>query len=162
MDAPVRKSLRLEGFDYSSQNYYFVTICTAGRRKILSKITVGADIIRPQTQVILTPHGKIVADALENIPKIYPSVRVDKSVIMPNHLHLLLSFSQLDGRIISAPTLSVVVGQMKRWCSKQVGYPIWQKSFYDHIIRSREDYEDTWIYIENNPKQWELDEFYTI
>ncbi len=162
MDVPVRKQNRLDGFDYSSPNYYFVAICTEGRRNILSEIAVGADIIRPETKVILKPYGKIVEEAIENIPKFYPSVRIDKYIIMPNHIHILLVLQEPDGRMISAPTLSVIIGQMKRWCSKQTGRPIWQKSFYDHIVRSREDYEGIWTYIENNPKQWELDEFYTI
>lgn len=162
MDCPARKQNRLENYNYSENGAYFITICTENRRNILSTISVGADIIRPQPRIVLTQYGKIVAEAISNISSCYPSVAVDKYVIMPNHVHLLLSFSPDAGRIISAPTLSVVIGQMKRWCSKQIGQPIWQKSFHDHVIRSQQDYDEIWSYIENNPKQWELDKYHTI
>ena len=76
---------------------------------------------------------------------------------MPDHIHLLLRIEpEADGRMISAPTLSTVVGSMKRWVSRQVGAPIWQKSFYDHGIRNQKDYDEIWEYIENNPRKYTL------
>ena len=59
-----------------------------------------------------------------------------------------------------APTLSSVIGQYKAGVSRQLGFPIWQKSFYDHVIRNETDYQMIWQYIENNPLKWELDRFY--
>jgi len=86
---------------------------------------------------------------------------VDKYVIMPNHIHLILKIERnINGRIISAPTISTVVGQMKRKISKLVGFDIWQKSFYDHIIRNQHDYQQIWKYIDDNPLKWELDKYY--
>ena len=80
---------------------------------------------------------------------------------MPNHIHLLILIKDIDsdGRIISAPTdskkrLEIVIGQMKRWVSKQMGFSVWQKSFYDHIIRTENDYLDAWSYIDSNPRLW--------
>lgn len=65
-----------------------------------------------------------------------------------------------SGRTISAPTLSVIVGSFKRWSSKQAGFPIWQKSFYDRIIRNKKGYREAWEYIDKNPLQWKTDRFF--
>ena len=76
---------------------------------------------------------------------------------MPYHVHLILRIeSEISGRMISAPTLSTAIGSLKRWVSKQVGRPIWQKSYYDHVIRNQKDYDEIWQYIENNPVKWQL------
>lgn len=84
-------------------------------------------------------------------------VSVDKYCIMPDHIHLLLQIeSGIDGRMLSAPTLSSVIGSMKRWVSRQAGRPVWQKSFYDHGIRNQSDYDSVWEYIENNPLKYAL------
>jgi REP element-mobilizing transposase RayT len=101
--------------------------------------------------------GKIVEQSILQIPTHYETISVDKYCIMPDHIHLLLRInSNIDGRIISAPTLSTAVGSMKRWVSRQAGHPIWQKSFYDHGIRNQADYDAIWAYIENNPLKYAL------
>ena len=63
--------------------------------------------------------------------------------------------------MISAPTINTVIGQMKRWASKQIGTSIWQKSFHEHIIRNEQDYREIWAYIENNPAKWAEDRYYS-
>ena len=160
MDLPQRKQLRLPDYDYSAPGAYFVTICTRDRRCILSDVTVGAAISRPP-EVRLTRYGEIVDLAIRNIPSVYPSVSVDHYVIMPNHIHLILQIHCVeDGRMISAPTISTVVGQMKRWISRQAGTALWQKSYHEHVIRNENDYRDIWEYIENNPIRWAEDRYY--
>ena len=154
-DFPKRKPNRLKGFDYSSNGVYFITICTDNRKCILSKI-VGADSIRP-CNVQLTKYGEIVKIGIENISKIYKDCLVDDYVIMPNHIHLIITINTYSGRIISAPT---VIGQFKRYVSKECGCSIWQKGFYDHIIRDEEDYNSKAEYIINNPLKWNEDELY--
>ena len=155
MENPKRKRIRIERFDYSASGAYFITVCTANREKIFWK-DVGADIIRPQN-VPLSANGKTVEQAIREIAGHYENVFVDKYCIMPDHIHLILRIeSDANGRMISAPTVSTVVGSMKRWVSKQIGRPIWQKSFYDHGIRNRQDYNEIWEYIENNPLKWLL------
>ena len=154
-DFPKRKPNRLKGFDYSSNGVYFITICTDNRKCILSKI-VGADSIRP-CNVQLTKYGEIVKIGIENISKIYKDCLVDDYVIMPNHIHLIITINNYSGRIISAPT---VIGQFKRYVSKECGCSIWQKGFYDHIIRDEEDYNSKAEYIINNPLKWNEDELY--
>ena len=151
---PQRKQNRLPDYDYSTPGAYFITICTANRAKIFWN-TVGAAISRPN-RLPLSAVGQIVEQGIKQIPLHYPNISIDKYCIMPDHVHLILHIClPEDGRLIAAPTVSTVVGQMKRWISKQIGHPIWQKSFYDHGIRNQRDYDEIWTYIENNPlKCW--------
>ena len=102
--------------------------------------------------------GIIIKDAIIRIPEHYNGVFVDNYVIMPNHIHLIIRIQNDSGRIISVPT---IMGSMKRFVSKKVGTSIWQKSFYDHIIRDEADYLTKWKYIDDNPEKWEKDELYT-
>ena len=83
---------------------------------------------------------------------------VDKYVIMPDHVHLIITIKNAQengGRMISAPTRGIptMIGQMKRAVTKTVGRPIWQKGYYDHVIRNEQDYLDIWDYIHTNPAQ---------
>ena len=158
-ERPVRKHNRLIQYDYSQNGAYFITICTENRKCILSR-GVGATIGRP-AYARLTHNGVIVENAIHGIDTHYESVRVDKYVIMPNHIHLLLSIGCANGRPMVAPTISRVIQQMKGIATKQIGYNIWQKSFHDHIIRTDSDYEMIWEYIDTNPARWETDCFYT-
>ena len=152
---PKRKPIRIADYDYSTPGAYFITVCTANREKIFWN-SVGADIIRPQN-VSLSIAGKIAEQGVIQIAEHYKNVVVDKYCIMPDHIHMILRIeSDTSGRMVSAPTVSTVVGSMKRWVSKQIGRPIWQKSFYDHGIRNQQDYNEIWQYIENNPLKYAL------
>ena len=154
-ELPHRKPIRIENYDYATPGAYFITVCTANREKIFWD-SVGADIIRPQN-VPLSIAGKIAEQGVIQIAEHYKNVVVDKYCIMPDHIHMILRIeSDTSGRMVSAPTVSTVVGSMKRWVSKQIGRPIWQKSFYDHGIRNQQDYNEIWQYIENNPLKYAL------
>ena len=150
---PKRKNIRIRDYDYSTPGAYFITICTSDRKPILWH-TVGADIIRPD-ELPLSPIGKIVEQAVLQINEHYSSVEIDFFCIMPDHIHLLLCINR---RMVSAPTISTVVGSLKRWVSRQVGTPIWQKSFYEHCIRNEKDYGEIWTYIANNPLKYAIDQ----
>lgn len=92
----------------------------------------------------------------------YPFLRVDKYVIMPNHVHLIvLICTDGDGRPQAAPTLGRVLNQFKGAVTKQNGSPVWQKGYHDHIIRNAEDYLRIWEYIDTNPAKWQEDCYYT-
>jgi REP element-mobilizing transposase RayT len=151
-----RKQLRIESYDYSSAGKYFVTICTANREPVFA--AVGAHIVRP-SQIEISPVGRIVETAIHNIPKFYPSVTVDKYVIMPNHIHMIVSLNPAGngGRTLCAPTLSRIIKQMKEYVTKQSGISIWQKGFYERVVRSENEYNDIWLYIERNPENREID-----
>lgn len=149
MDVPKRKSPRIPRYDYSTPNYYFITICTANRKCIFGK---------PNN---LNQFGIIAKDCLLKIPVINPDVRIDKYVVMPNHVHAIMVIDR-DGLQKSIPQ---IVGQYKMAVTKKIRSielekEVWQRSFHDHVIRNQERYELIWTYIENNPLKWEDDCFY--
>ena len=152
MEQPVRKKNRLQTYDYSRNGAYFITICTKNKECILSE-TVGASIARP-AYVRLTEVGVITKEAIEQIPEHYPDIRMEKYVIMPNHVHLLLLIDTLHGRPMVAPTVSRVIQQMKGSITKRLGRNVFQKSFHDRIIRNDAEYDMIWQYIDANPARW--------
>lgn len=88
-------------------------------------------------------------------------ISLDSYVIMPNHIHILLRICpDENGRPLVAPTISRIINQLKGLVSKQAGAKIWQKSFYDHVIKNHEDYIEHLEYICNNPLHWYYDELY--
>ncbi len=151
-ERPSRKHLRLREYDYSAPGAYFVTICVKPRRNMFwDNQNVGAAISRPQ-DVILTSVGRLVDDAIRQIPLHYPHISVDKYCIMLDHIHMIIHIhADGNGRQIAAPTLSAVVGHLKRYVSKQIGVSIWQKSFIERVIRNEKGYDEVWRYIDNNP-----------
>ena len=145
-DLPKRKPLRIENYDYSTVGAYFITVCVNDRKPILWN--VGAATCRPN----LSKVGSVVETAILQIPEHYPVVSVDKYCVMPDHIHMIISINtDKIGRQITAPTVSTVVGHMKRWVSMQIGHSIWQKSFIDRVIRNDKGYRAVWEYIDNNP-----------
>jgi REP element-mobilizing transposase RayT len=82
---------------------------------------------------------------------------VDKYVVMPNHVHLILVISD---SLEKAPSVSRVVQQFKRAVSIHLGKSVWQEGFYDHVIRGDADYREIWTYIDNNPVKWARDKYY--
>lgn len=154
VELPKRKKIRLKRYAYSRNGAYFVTVCVVGRNALLME-NVGADSIRPN-EPILSEYGIIVETAIKAIPVHYQNVVVDKYCIMPDHIHMIVFIipDEESGRMISAPTVSTAIGQMKRWVSRQLGFSIWQKSFHDRIIRNEKEYQETWQYIDTNPIKW--------
>ena len=159
MELPKRKPTRLKGYDYSAPGAYFITICVKGRKQLLSKIIVGDDAyIVPKNS--LSEIGLICDKYINNIDNKYENVIVDKYVIMPNHIHLIIF---LYGTMrASSPTKNIetIIRSFKTMVTKEIGYSVWQRSYHDHIIRDEKDYQKIWEYIETNPIKWELDCFY--
>ena len=159
MDHPERKINRLSEYDYSTGGAYFVTICTQDRKKILSTIVGGGAHDAPN--VALTDIGKIVQKQIINSNRI-PGITVDKFVIMPDHIHLIVLVNETATKGTSrapSPTNAVIphlVSTFKRFCHRDVGEKIFQRSYYDHVIRNQQDYNEVWEYIENNPRKWYL------
>ncbi len=163
-ELPQRKRNRLENYDYSTSGAYFLTICTKDKKCLFWKNNtancVGEDTILQPDNIKLSVYGKIVENAILDIPNHYSEIRVMDYVVMPNHIHIVLFIPYDDGRIISSPTVSTVVGQMKRAVTKQIGEKIWQRSFHDHVIRGKKDYEKIASYTRENPMKWQFDCFY--
>ena len=170
----VRKQNRLKNFDYSSAGTYFVTICTKERVNhfwqkdfFASSMqqgfsiemdycvdSVGATIGRPKG-IQLSSLGECVQDCILSVSEKYPKVVVDYFVIMPDHVHLLLRFdSNINGLPMAAPTLSQVVSQFKATVSKKAKTSLWQKLFFDHVVRNEQDYIAHVKYILENPMRW--------
>lgn len=161
MDLPKRKPNRLFSYDYNREGAYFLTICTQDRKCLLSRI-VGDDALDAPTNQ-LTNIGKIVEKYIHSGNRI-DSITVEKYVVMPNHIHLLLIVDRKDGTSWApSPTNARIphfVSTFKRFCSKEIGENVFQRSYHDHVIRNQQDFQKIWEYIDNNPKQWELDCFY--
>ena len=150
-----RKPIRIEDYDYSTPGAYFITVCTANREKIFWSVRRGE--LRSPANVTFSEIGIIADHEIQKLNSVYDAVRVDKYCIMPDHIHFILSINaDKDGRTQFAPTISRVIKQFKGSVTKQVGRPIWQKSFYDHGIRNQQDYDEIWEYIENNPLKYLL------
>ena len=157
MELPKRKLTRLPDYDYASPGAYFITICTKNRSCILSNITVGADALGgPSLQP--TDAGKVVEQYLLSAERM-PGFRVDKYVVMPNHIHMILRIESGPPRA-SAPTVSDAVGAIKRLVNRRLGHDIWQRSFHEHVIRNEHDYREIWEYIDANPAKWAEDRYY--
>ena len=164
---PERKPYRLKNYDYSQNGAYFITICTNNREKTLSHITrrdehCSSANATPSAIIQLTNVGKIVENAIREIPEHYNGVFVDNYVVMPNHIHMIIRIDRESGRPMVVPTVSRIIQQMKGYATKQAGKPIWQSKAYDHIIRDDYDYMIKFRYIDENPIKWLLkeDEYY--
>ena len=101
---------------------------------------------------------------MKKIGEKYETVMLDKYVIMPNHIHMILILKSMEsnGRAMRAPTISAIINQFKGYVTKQIGFSIWQKLFYDHIIRDEAEYKRIWQYIDENPAKWADDCYYNI
>ena len=144
---PNRKHPRLKYFDYATPNYYFVTICTGNKSCLFG------------SPGKLNKRGRVAEEGILEIETHFPNAKVDKYVVMPNHVHLILT---LNGE---GSSLSTVIGQYKSFvtrkiCEYEPDCRVWQTSFHDHIIRNQQAYEKIWLYIEANPLNWDKDCFY--
>ncbi len=160
MELPKRKPNRLPDFDYNTPGAYFITICVEGKRCILADIVGGGALDAPQ--IHLTPLGKIAEKHILSGNRI-PNVRVDKYVIMPNHIHLLIAADYDGTSRAPSPTNAVIphfVSTFKRFCHRDAGIRLFQRSYHDHVIRGEADYLKIWEYIDNNPVRWKEDCFY--
>ena len=159
-ELPVRKDIRLKGFDYSGSGFYFITICVKGRQELLGKVVVGA---HPNVPIVeLTETGKMVEQHISRIPSFYENVTIEKYIVMPNHIHMIVVI-QHGTPGCASPTKSViarVVSAFKSLSSRQYGKSLWQRSFHDHVIRGDADYLHIWQYIDDNPARWTEDEYY--
>ncbi|MBR5265761.1 MAG: transposase [Clostridia bacterium] len=158
-----RKRTRLKYYDYSTSGAYFITICIKDMRiPLLSNIFVGNGALDvPQRK--LTSVGKIVDKYIRSTNNI-KGISVDKYVIMPNHIHMIIFIDNPDGASKAPhPTnslLSHTVGTLKRFVNRDIGQNIWQTSFHDHIIRDDNDYLKIWNYIDTNVSRWNKDRFF--
>ena len=163
MNLPKRKSTRLKGYDYRTPGAYFITICTSQKEHLFGEIT--------NSKMHLNDLGEIVNREIKKIEKHYHNICIDKYVIMPNHIHMIIEIIETEG-INPFPTenydIPNVIGKFKAGVTRIVGNAfmhsvkksIWQSSYHDHIIRGEKDYQKIWEYIDTNVIRWEKDCFY--
>lgn len=167
-----RRSLRLQGYDYSQAGAYFVTICTHNRACLFGEVVDG--------EMRLNETGRMVASALQAISDHFPQVDVDAFVVMPNHVHGIIVINGVGAQFIApnthetdaaainlgainrAPTLGDMVRAFKARSTRDIrlrepGVSVWQRNYYEHIVRNEDDLARIREYIVNNPLQWALD-----
>jgi REP element-mobilizing transposase RayT len=170
---PNRQSIRLKDYDYSSPGAYFVTICTWQKKCVLGEII--------DSEMQLNEAGKIANSAWRDLPNHYRHVRLDESVVMPNHFHGIIWITgsgfkpdrlEIDSKragLKPAPTrwhaLPEVIRGFKSFSARQInvfrqtpGTSVWQRNYYERVIRNEEELNRAREYILNNPRKWALDE----
>jgi putative transposase len=178
---PRRRSIRLAHYDYSQAGAYFVTICTEHRKCAFGAV--------PDERMVCNSLGLLVGQCLLNIPMHFPNAALDEFVFMPNHIHAIIfladnapqyalgnSVFHHVGAQHAAParvprvvsrSLSAIVRSFKSAVTKQAhekdpftGGALWQRNYYEHVIRNERDLLEKRQYIANNPLKWVLDEYY--
>ena len=162
-----RRSIRLKGHDYSDDGLYFITICTKDRHCYFGRVIDG--------KMVLNEKGQIVKNEWLNTANVRQGdVILHEYVVMPNHFHAIVEIcrggvrNSIDNGVcdskdrgVRSPskTLGAIVRGFKSAVTKQIGFPIWQRNYYEHIIRNAHAFERISNYIRNNPAQWNKDMF---
>lgn len=152
-----RKPNRLKSYNYSLPGYYFITICTHKQKELFGKIKNG--------KIIFNESGLIIKKNLDILNNFCKDVEVDHSIIMPNHVHLILisyKYEKHDSDR-SKMIVSKLIQQFKSSCTKDIrnikkrNIVVWQRSFYDRIIRNEKELYNIRKYVELNPLKWDLE-----
>ena len=172
-----RRSIRLKGYDYSQAGMYFVTICVQKHTCLFGEIVDG--------EMFLNDYGKIVQTVWDKLPQHYDNIQLDKFVIMPNHIHGIIvitgDVATVGAGLKPAPTviaipptatptkhgLSEIIRALKTFSARKInelrnsqGEKLWQRNYWEHIIRNEQSYQRIANYIISNPKNWNHDKFY--
>jgi REP element-mobilizing transposase RayT len=175
---PNRQSMRLQGYDYSRPGYYFITICVQNMEHLFGAVVDG--------KMILNDFGEVASDYWQQIDIRYPNTIIHEHVIMPNHIHGVIEIvnpAPFLGAIHESPLrkglnpelyrkhrrkmlIPKIIGWYKMNTAKQInlirktpGIKLWQRNYYDHIIRNEESLFHIQEYIKNNPRKWDKDRF---
>lgn len=155
-----RRSIRLKNFNYASPGFYFVTFCSHGRVPHFGR--------NLNNLVVLTSAGKMLEQEWQNLPQTFPTISLDEFVVMPDHVHAVIQILRDNSSktgIYKRPTLGQIVGAYKSITTnsyiagiRNQDWPafekaIWQRNFYDTIIKSEAQLENIRHYIRNNPAQ---------
>ena len=164
-EARHRRSIRLKGYDYAQAGAYFVTVCSRGRECVFGEVVEG--------EVRLNGVGRVVEEVWGETARMRPEVELDAFVVMPNHFHASMFVRAADkGRMQYAPTfrspaqtVGAVVRGFKSATTRRInemrsttGVQVWQRNYYEHVIRNEEELRGVRQYIEDNPAKWALDE----
>jgi hypothetical protein len=161
-----RRSIRLKGYDYSRGGLYFITICCQYKARLFGEIDVGTEFT--SAQMILNKFGQIAYNEWLKTPEIRNNIALGEFVVMPNHIHCIIQIlergeyhSPLHG---TSNNIGAIVRGYKSTVTKQlnilnIGCPVWQRNYYEHIIRDELSYQKISNYITNNPEKWANDTY---
>lgn len=165
-ELPKRKNIRLKEYDYSQNGCYFVTVCVKDKRHLLAHYKSKEEIVgaglraRPQDAIVLTPLGYEIEKTIGYINTHYKDIDIENAIVMPNHIHLLITIDNIEARYTGGhgdPPLQDVIRNLKSYTTKKYweltgekNNVLWQRGYYDHIIRNQSDFEHHWNYIEYN------------
>ena len=155
-----RHSLRLENYNYAQAGAYFITIVTHNRMNVLGEITAN--------EMILSAAGELACQAWLDLPNHYPHLELDEFIFMPNHLHAILTIQSPSSNDSGKPethsvtqSLSEIVRGFKSFSARRInalfqksGVSLWQRGYFDHIIRDEADLIRVRAYIQDNPRRW--------
>ncbi len=163
MNQSERKTVRLKGHDYSSAGVYFITVCVKDKAELLSHITLSKDEISVPKNELLW-HGEVAEKYIRQMSDFYDDIKIEKYIIMPNHIHFLVRIYATDeeavGKNVQHSLIAKLIGTFKRFCNREYGENIWQRSSHDHVVRNDEEYAKVWNYIEYNALKWQQDRYY--
>ena len=155
-----RKSLRLKEYNYSTNGSYFITICSKDKSNLFCSIdenitNASYDNIDFSKYIYYTKIGLVIKENIDFVNDKYDSIKIENYVIMPNHIHLLINLLENN-----KSSLSNIIMSFKRSVTMKCKSKIWQRSFYDRIIRNQKELDKINEYIIYNPFKWKLDEYY--
>lgn len=147
-----RRSIRLQGYDYSQSGAYFVTICTFQRQHLFGEVNDG--------EMQLNVIGQIVSAIWQKIPKHFPNVELDKFILMPDHLHGIIIISEQDDK---SHSLATIIQNFKSVSTRRInkitqnsGVSIWQRNYHERIVRSDQELDRLRQYMLTNPENWKV------
>jgi REP element-mobilizing transposase RayT len=160
-----RHSIRLEGYDYSQPGAYFITLCAKNRECLFGKIDNG--------EMTLNDYGMAVKETWFDLVNHISGIVLDEFIIMPNHLHGIVVIggeeSPVRAGLEPAPTnaLPEIVRQLKTFSARRInkirqtpGVPVWQRNYFEHVIRGENEINQLRQYIIHNPKNWDVDDYF--
>ena len=157
-----RKQLRLSDYDYSQEGFYFLTLCAKDRMNIFGKVK---DLDDPlyMSKMEYNEIGEVISNCWVKINELYDNVTIDVFTLMPNHFHGIIVISEKVGQ--RCPSLQKIIQGFKSITTRNCfnyGYThIWQRGYYEHIIRGEKELDEIRDYILNNPTKWKNDEYFS-
>lgn len=172
MKLPERKPNPMAQYSYGQAGSYFVTLCTHNRARLFQmESSAGNGLCAIPEKENGTTHkscpaagNQIIHKWIRETENKFPSITIDKYVIMADHIHLIITIpSQHTNcslpdimRFFKTMTTNEYIRDVKAGILPSFDKKLWQKSYYDHVIRNQQDYNEIWEYIRNNPLKWEL------
>lgn len=170
-----RRSIRLKGYDYSQAGVYFVTICAQHHACLFGNICMNDYNLGDHdlaAEMVLNDAGKMIESEWLTLPERFPDIRLHEFTIMPNHFHAIIQIVGATTRAAPMEELGGTVGAFKSLTTgkyihgvKHGGWPpfdgkLWQRNYWEHIIRNEESYRQIAEYIVTNPARWQNDKLY--